>query len=133
VIAALIVRLLYVVEPHHSAEAVAEAIARHAATGDVIAHEGSLEYSAALPFYTGRRVVVVNGERGDLDIASRRPEARGWFLDTAGLAQRWREGPRMFLVTQRPRAHSVVAALPSETVHVLGRYGSRWLYSNRGN
>jgi 4-amino-4-deoxy-L-arabinose transferase-like glycosyltransferase len=132
-VAGLIVQLLYVVEPHHSAAPVSTAIVGFAAPADVIAHEGSLEYSAALPFYTGRRVVVVNGERGDLDIASRRPEASGWFLDTAGLAQRWQEGPRMFLVTQRPRAQSVVAALPSGTVHALGQYGSRWLYSNRGN
>jgi 4-amino-4-deoxy-L-arabinose transferase-like glycosyltransferase len=128
-IALLIVRLLYVVEPHHSAEAVAEAIASRAASADVIVHEGSLEYSAALPFYTGRRIVVVNGARGDLDIASRRPEARGWFVDGDELARRWRGSERMFLVTQRSREASVVAALPS--AHLIGRFGSRWLYSNR--
>ena len=132
-IAALIVALLHVVEPHHSAAPVAAALRGMAASGDVVAHEGSLEYSAALPFYSGRRVVVVNGERGDLDIASRRPEARGWFLDTAGLVVQWQSGPRIFLVTQRPRAQSVVAALPADAVHLVGRYGSRWLYSNRGN
>jgi 4-amino-4-deoxy-L-arabinose transferase-like glycosyltransferase len=131
VITLLIVRLLYVVEPHHSAEAVAEAITSHAAAADVIVHEGSLEYSAALPFYTGRRVVVVNGTRGDLDIASRRPEAEGWFLETDQLARRWAGGERLFLVTQRPRETSVVAALPAGSTHLIGRFGSRWLYSNR--
>jgi 4-amino-4-deoxy-L-arabinose transferase-like glycosyltransferase len=133
VIAVLIVRLLHVVEPHHSAEAVSEAILARAGAADVVAHEGSLEYSAALPFYTGRRIVVVNGARGDLDISSRRPEARGWFVDGAGLAARWRGDERVFLVTQRPRPQSVVAALPADGVHELGRFGSRWLYSNRGN
>lgn len=132
-IAGLIVQLLYVIEPHHSAAAVSSAITAAAAPADVIAHEGSLEYSAALPFYTGRRVLVVNGERGDLETASRRPEGRGWFVDTAAFAQRWQEGPRMFLVTQRPRGQSIVTALPPASVHVLGQYGSRWLYSNRGN
>jgi 4-amino-4-deoxy-L-arabinose transferase-like glycosyltransferase len=131
-IAVLIVRLLAVVEPHHSAAPVAAAIARTAAAEDVIAHEGSLEYSAALPFYTGRRIVVVEGARGDLDIASRRQEARGWFLDAAGLAARWAGPERVFLVTQRPRERSVVAALPDASVHLVGRFGSRWLYSNRG-
>src|SRR5438132_1597804 len=52
VIAALIVALLHVVEPHHSAKPVARAIVARAGTGDVVAHEGSLEYSAALPCYT---------------------------------------------------------------------------------
>ena len=69
VIAALIIGLLYAVEPHHSAKAVAHAIVARADPGDVLAHEGSLEYSAALPFYTRRRIVVVNGARGDLDSA----------------------------------------------------------------
>ena len=78
------------------------------------------------------RVVVVDGTRGDLDIASRRPEARGWFLDAQGLAARWQGAERVFLVTQRPRERSVVTALPRESVHLLGRFGSRWLYSNRG-
>jgi hypothetical protein len=131
-IAVLIVRLLAVVEPHHTAAPVAAAITTAAAADDVIVHEGSLEYSAALPFYTGRRIVVVEGARGDLDIASRRPEAHGWFLDAAGLAARWDGPARVFLVTQRPRERSVVAGLPGGSVHLVGRFGSRWLYSNRG-
>jgi 4-amino-4-deoxy-L-arabinose transferase-like glycosyltransferase len=131
-IAVLIVRLIATVEPHHSAAPVSAALTRTAGASDVIVHEGSLEYSAALPFYTGRRIVVVDGARGDLDIASRRPEARGWFLDAAGLAARWTGSERVFLVTQRPRDKSVVARLPEATVHLVGRFGSRWLYSNRG-
>jgi hypothetical protein len=131
VVAVLVFQLLLIVEPHHSAKAVAEAVSAQADRGDLIVHEGSLEYSAALPFYTGRRIVVVNGQRGDLDFASRLPEADGWFLDTPGLARIW-EGPRrVFLVTQRPRDRSALAELPSPSVHELGRYGSRWLYSNR--
>jgi len=133
VIAVLVIRLLYLVEPHHSAEAVADAIVARARGADVVVHENSLEYSAALPYYTGRRIVVLNGTRGDLDIASRRPEARGWFVDTPELVRRWGGAERMFLVTQRPRETSVVAALPAGSAHLVGRFGSRWLYSNRGN
>ncbi|MBM4439453.1 MAG: glycosyltransferase family 39 protein [Candidatus Rokubacteria bacterium] len=133
VILVLIVQLLHLVEPHHSAEAVAEAINARAGAGDVVAHEGSLEYSAALPFYTGRRVVVVDGIQGDLETASRRPEARGWFVEGAELGGLWDRDGRVFLVTQRPRERSHVAGLPAERVHLIGRYGSRWLYSNRGN
>jgi hypothetical protein len=133
VIAALIVALLHVVEPHHSAKAVSQAIVARAGAGDVVAHEGSLEYSAALPFYTGHRIVVVNGTRGDLDLASRLPEASGYFVDAGGLQGLWRGDRRIFLVTQRPLAASVATDLPTESVHLVGCFGSRCLYSNRGN
>ena len=133
VIAGLVVGLLHVVEPHHSAKAVAAAITGRAGADDVVVHEGSLEYSAALPYYTGRRIVVVNGERGDLDWSSRRPEASGWFVDGAGLARLWTGSRRVFLVTQHQPPRTVTAQLPAETVHVLGKFGSRWLYSNRGS
>ena len=131
IIAGLIVQLLHVVEPHHSVKAVSRAIIARADPADLIIHEGSLEYSAALPFYTGRRIVVLNGAWGDLEFASRLPEARGWFLDTAELARVW-EGPtRVFFVTRRPREQSVLATFPPPGIRELGQYGSRWLYSNR--
>lgn len=130
-IAVLIIELLALIEPHHSAESVAQALGRWAGADDVIVHEGSLEYSAALPYYTGRRIVVVNGTRGDLELASRRPEARGFFLDTDGLRQLWGDRRRVFLVTQQPPGRGVVAALPAEAVYPLGGFGSRALYSNR--
>jgi hypothetical protein len=131
VVAVLVFQLLVLVEPHHSTKAVAEVIKARAGAGDLIAHEGSLEYSAALPYYTGRRIIVVNGSRGDLDFASRLPEANGWFVDTPGLARLWEGSHRVFLVTQRPPERSVLATLSTSSVRELGQYGSRWLYSNR--
>jgi len=128
-IAGLIVAVLYVIEPHHSAKAVSAAITARAGAQDVIAHEGSLEYSAALPFYTGRRIVVVDGARGDLDIASRLPEARGYFVDRAALAALWSAPRRVFLVTQRPAARTVAGTMPSPVL--IGEFGSRILYSNQ--
>jgi len=131
VITVLILRLLAVVEPHHSAKEISRAIMAHARPTDVIVVEGSLEYSPALLFYTGRPVLIVNGAVGYFSFASTLPEANGVFIDTQELIQSW-EGPRrVFLVVRRPRAESVVAALPATSVIELGRFGSRWLYSNR--
>ncbi len=131
VITALILQLLSVVEPHHSAKEVSQAIAVQAAPDDVIVYEGSLEYSPALPFYTGRRVLLVNGAVGYFSFASKLPEAEGVFIDTRDLLRLWAGPRRVFLVVRRPPAQSVVAALPAARVHELGRYGSRWLYANR--
>lgn len=130
-IATLIVALLYVVEPHHSAKGISTAITARAGADDAIVHEGALEYSAALPFYTGRRIIVVDGERGDLDIASRLPEGRGYFLDRHAVAALWAGTRRVFFVTQRPVGRSVVGTLPSPVA--IGIYGSRTLYSNQND
>lgn len=131
VIGALIVQLLSFVEPHHSTRAVAADVVDRAGADDVLVHEGSLEYSAALPFYTGRRVVVLNGARGDLELASRRPEAREWFLDTTTFGRLWAGERRVFLVTRDSGQRSALRALPPGTVHQLAHFGGRALYSNQ--
>ena len=130
-ISALIFQLLQVIEPHHSARAVGGAVLAQAGTTDLVFHEGSLEYSAALPLYAGRRILVVDGRRGDLDFASRLPEAQGMFLERAELARLWQGQQRVFLITQWARARSVVATLAPDSVHEVGLYGSRTLYANR--
>jgi len=130
-ITVLIFRLLDVVEPIHSVKETARVITEQAGAADVLVVEGTLEYSPALPFYTRRRFAMVNGALNYFSIAASLPEGRGLFLNTADLVRLW-EGPqRVFLVVRRPRSESVVAALPASRVHEVGRYGSRWLYSNR--
>jgi 4-amino-4-deoxy-L-arabinose transferase-like glycosyltransferase len=129
-IAVLVFKLDLLVEPHHSTKAVAHALKQRANDGDPIIHEGSLEYSGGLPFYTGRQIRVLNGRRGDLEFGSRDPEARGLFLNDKELARLWNSGQRVFLVTRFDRERSVVRSLPEKSVFLLGRYGSRSLFSN---
>jgi hypothetical protein len=74
---------------------------------------------------------MVNGAFNYFSIAASLPEARGLFMGTADLVRLWDGPQRVFLVARRPRAQSVVMALPAAHVHEVGRYGSRWLYSNR--
>ena len=131
VITVLIFRLLDVVEPMHSVKETARAITARAEPGDVLLVEGTLEYSPALPFYTGRRFAMVNGALNYFSIAASLPEAGGLFMSTADLLRLWDGPQRVFLVVRRPRGQSVVAVLPAARVHEVGRYGSRWLYSNR--
>ena len=130
-ITVLIFGLLDLVEPVHSVKETARAITAEAGPADVLVVEGTLEYSPALPFYTGRRFVMVNGALDYFSIAASLPEARGLFMSTGDLLRLWDGPQRVFLVVRRPRGQSVVAALPAARVHEIGRYGSRWLYSNR--
>ena len=131
VITLLILRLLAVVEPHHSVKEVAQVINARAAPDDVLVLEGSLSYGGALPFYTRRRFLLVNGAVDYFSITARLPEARGVFIDTGELQTLW-EGPqRVFLVAHRPFDRGLVEALPPGTVRDLGTHGGSHLYANR--
>jgi 4-amino-4-deoxy-L-arabinose transferase-like glycosyltransferase len=132
-VAILVFQLLLIIEPHHSSKALAQAVSARVGERDLLAHEGSLEYSAGLPFYTGRRVHVVNGRRGDLDFGGRFPEANGYFLDGRELGALWNGATRVFLAVPGAPERSVLASLPPERVHLLGRYGTRRLFSNQGD
>ena len=127
----LIFRLLDVVEPHHSVKEVAQAINAQAAPADVLVLEGSLSYGGALPFYTRRRLLLVNGGVDYFQITARLPEARGVFIDTSEMQELWQGPRRVFLVAHRPFDRGLVAALPSASVHDLGEHGGSHLYSNR--
>lgn len=131
-IAVVVFKLLFVIEPHHSAKSVALALKAQAQQGELIVHEGSLEYSGSLPFYTGRQIHVLNGQRGDLDFGSRYPEGQGVFLDDGEFGRRWQSEKRVFLVTRLQEGASVIQRLPVKGTFLLGRYGSRLLYSNHG-
>lgn len=130
-IAVLVSKLVRIIEPHHSAKSVALALNRQARPGEVIVHEGSLEYSGSLPFYTGRRIRVFNGKRGDLDFGSRYPEGRDLFLGDDAFFRLWAGRERVFLVSPFLKERGVVDKLSKKNVHFLGQYGSRLLYSNR--
>jgi hypothetical protein len=98
---------------------------------DLLMHEGPLENSAGLTFYTGRQVHVVDGRRGDLHFGSRFPEAAGLFVRGEDLATLWLGDRRVFLVTDRPLEQSVLRPIASEARHLIGHEDRRWLFTNR--
>jgi len=132
-VAILVFRLLFVIEPHHSAKSVAAALKQRAQQSERIVHQGSLEYSGSLPFYTGRQIHVLNGRRGDLEFGSRYPEGQGLFLDDAELTRLWQGPKQVFLVTREPGQSDVFTGLSGQPIFLLGHYGSRSLYSNHGS
>jgi hypothetical protein len=98
---------------------------------DLLIHEGPLENSAGLTFYTGRQVHVVDGRRGDLHFGSHFPEADGLFLDGVELSRRWQEPRRVFLVTDRPIEQSALRLITPQARHLIRHEGRRWLFTNR--
>jgi 4-amino-4-deoxy-L-arabinose transferase-like glycosyltransferase len=104
-------------------------LARRADVDDVIVHEGPLENSGALEWYSGRRARIVDGRRSVLGFGATRPDARDVFWDRARLAAAWAGGARVWLVTARPEERSVVAALPGR--RLIASAAGRRLYVNR--
>jgi hypothetical protein len=98
---------------------------------DLLVHEGPLENSAGLTFYTGKQVHVVDGQRGDLHFGSRFPEASGLFFGGEELEKLWQGDRRLFFVTDRPVDESVLRLIMPHTRHLIGHEGSRWLFTNR--
>ncbi len=130
-VALLVFNLVLLIEPYHSSRPVADTLVSRSGPNDLIVHEGSLEYSGGLPFYTGRRINILNGKRGDLEFGFRFPETRYLFLDNDKFIRAWKGDQRVFLVTRSEVQESVLNKLVSKNLIPVGRYGSRLLYTNR--
>lgn len=98
--------------------------------GDVVVHEGALEYSASVLLALPGPVPVVNGLRSNLAFGATFPEARDVFWDAARFRAEWAKPGRHFLISVEDVRRSVVAGLPPATVHLLSAGAGRRLYSN---
>jgi len=111
---------------HRSARAVAQAVASRMQPGDVLAHEGPIEQSGALEWYSGKRPVIVDGRRSVLAFGATLPESAPFFWDAADLQRAW-ESQRVWIVSTRAPEHSVAARLPG--ARLIGVFGGRWFYA----
>ena len=99
---------------------------RLAGPDDIVAHEGPLENSGALEWYSSRRPVIIDGRRSVLGFGSTLPGHRDAFWDAETARAHWGSARRLWIVTTRDPAHSVVARLPD--ARVVATAGGRWLY-----
>jgi 4-amino-4-deoxy-L-arabinose transferase-like glycosyltransferase len=104
-------------------------VRRWEAQGALLAHEGPIENSGALEFYSGRRPVLVDARRSVLGIGATFPDAAGTFWTADELAAAWLSGRPILLVTSREPRRSVVSTLPSDRVTLLRAENGRWLYA----
>ena len=101
------------------------------ASGALLAHEGPIENSGALEFYSGRRPVLVDARRSVLGMGATFPDAADGFWTAEQLGAAWLSGRPIVLVTTRDPRRSLVAELPPERVQLLRAENGRWLYSSR--
>jgi 4-amino-4-deoxy-L-arabinose transferase-like glycosyltransferase len=118
------------VGPHHSLRPLAARVLAEARADDTLVHERGMEKGGGLLFYTGRRSLVLNGRRGDLDFGSRLPGFRQAFITTPGFQALWSGPGRVFLVTDLPVLRSAISAVAPAPI-LLAATPTRWLYANR--
>lgn len=124
-------KLQFLASEYRSVKPLAALILERLEPADLLVHEGPLENSAGLTFYTGKQVHVVDGRRGDLHFGSRFPEAAGLFLGGEELSRRWQEPRRVFFVTDRPADQSALRLITPQARHLIGHEGRRWLFTNQ--
>jgi len=106
-------------------------VSRRAGTGDLLVHEGPIENSGALEFYSGLRPLILDGRVSVLGFGATFPQAGESFWERPRLAEAWRSHRRVFLLTIRAPGKSAVGDLPALEVYQLAVGNGRWLYSNR--
>ncbi|HEX3175422.1 MAG TPA: glycosyltransferase family 39 protein [Methylomirabilota bacterium] len=99
------------------------------APGDLVVHEGALENSGALEWYSGVRPTIVDGRRSVLAFGATRADGAAAFWDRERLLEAWTGAARVWLVTGRAPTVSVVASLPR--ARLVASAGGRRLYVNR--
>jgi hypothetical protein len=99
--------------------------------GDVLIHERGVEKGGGLLFYTKRRVLILNGRRGDLRFGSDLPGRSRAFIGTAEFRELWAGSGRAFLVPDLPVPRSAIGEIAPGASTLLASTGTRWLYANR--
>jgi 4-amino-4-deoxy-L-arabinose transferase-like glycosyltransferase len=120
---------MHAVASARSVKPIAIELGRHAAASDLVVHEGPLEDSGALEWYSGRRPVIVDGLRSVLGFAANEHDGHDVFWPRPRLAAAWREERRIWLVTGLTDEASIVPALPRP--RLVASAGGRRLYVNR--
>ncbi|WP_281185294.1 glycosyltransferase family 39 protein [Trichlorobacter lovleyi] len=89
----------------------------------------SFGYEQSLPFYTGRRVVVV-GSKGELEFGSKRGDQSDWFIDEERFVKLWQGERQIIALLKQDELKRIEGSLyPAATV--LGQKFKKLLITNK--
>ena len=123
-------RALDLVAGARAVSGMAAEVRRLTPQGALLAHEGPIENSGALEYYSSRRPVLVDARRSVLGIGATFPDAAGDFWTAEQFAAAWLSGRPILLVTPREPGRSLVSTLPPDRVRLLRAENGRWLYAS---
>ncbi len=137
-LAAVIVPMLGIVlraeamaEPLFSWKPAAEALVARVPADVETVFESPEEYQlvGGLVFYTQRRITLLE-PAGFIPPTYLEMHAGGMFLSRADFETRWRSGTPLALVSDPQRRRDQPTDVVSAPVHVVGRFGDRWILTN---
>lgn len=120
---------LSLVSAHRAVKPLAAEVRQRWRAGDALVHEGPLENSGALEWYAGQRPAIVDGRTSVLGFGATLDGTAFW--DDTRLRSAWTGAGRVWLVTTRAEARSVVQRLPD--ARLVAAAGGRRLYVNRAD
>lgn len=122
------IRALDQVASARAVAGIASEVRRLSAPGALLVHEGPIENSGALEFYSGRRPLLMDARRSVLGIGATFPDTADSFLDGEALRTLWLSGRDTLLVTPREPRQSIISTLPPGRVRLLRAENGRWLW-----
>lgn len=117
-------------EPYLSSRPLAEAINGAIKDGDLIVINGEYESGSSINFYTRRQVFILNGRAANLEYGSYFNDAPQIFLDDDAIRSRWREGGRIFLVTDAVQLDELKRTLAAP-VFTFAEAGGKLVLTNQ--
>ena len=117
-------------EPYLSSRPLAEAINRDIKDGDVIVINGEYESGSSVNFYTRRQVAILNGRSANLEYGSYFKDAPAIFLNNDDIRARWREGGRIFLVTDAAQLDALKQMI-NAPVFTFAESGGKLVITNK--
>jgi len=89
----------------------------------------SFGYDQSLPFYTGKRTIVV-GSKGELEFGSTQGNQSAWFIDESEFLKLWQDKQQIVVLMQKPEYEQVASRLVPNAL-TLGEKGKKILITNR--
>ncbi len=120
-------------EPYLSSRALAEAIDREYAQGDLIVINGEYEGGSSINFYTWKMVYILNGRSANLEYGSYFEDAPLIFIDEEELARMWAGSGRVFLFTDssEPRLDALTRVFLRDRVYPVADSGGKLILTNQ--
>ncbi len=116
-------------DPYLSSRPLAEAL-RNAPEGRLILDDQYYTFSSVV-FYTGKRVLLLNGRVNNLEYGSHAPGAPDVFLDDAGFLRLWKSGERFYLAAAATALPRLERLAGPGALRPVASAGGKHLFTNR--
>jgi len=107
----------------------AVAIGKQLQPGERIVYDGEYANASSVRFYTGQRILVLNGRINGLWYGSLFPDCPDIFLDDARFDQLWAGPDRIYFITHDENKRESLAIYAP--VYLLTEAGGRYVFTNR--